>query len=371
MSLATWEHGATPDAQAHWPASLPAPEALGFGRYLAPSIVTAGHEDGGGWSMPAVLPRDAVRLDLASGGLQYGLSVFEGLKAYRGADGALHLFRPREHMQRLLRSAQRLSLPAIPETLLMQMARRAVEVHRAYVPPHGRGSLYLRPTLYACELSLGLRRASRHALSIVATPCAAPDCAAPKRLWAERELVRATAGGLGAAKTAANYAASLYGAQAARARGCDDALWLDAAEHRYLGEAGTMNVFVALRDRVLTPPLDGSILAGITRDSVLRLLDEFGLRVEQTAVSLDDLQYWQRSGELREIFGVGTAARVAPVSEIVWDGARVLAGGGDLVARLARRLAELQDGAAEDPYAWRWPLADDIESGWASAPPGV
>lgn len=341
---------------AHWPQSLPEPEALGFGRHVAPFIVIAEHDEHSGWAAPQVLPRDAVQLDVASGALQYGLSVFEGLKAFRDANDELHLFRPREHIRRLQRSAERLSLPAFDEALLMKMALRAVDVHRTYVPPYRRGSLYLRPTLYACEESLGLRRAAKHALSIVATPCSTPDVALPKRLWAERELVRAAIGGLGAAKTAANYAASLYGAQRARLRGCDDALWLDAAEHQYLGEAGTMNVFVALPGRVLTPPLDGTILAGITRDSIMQLLAEFGVRCEETAISLDDLQRWQQSGGLREIFGVGTAARVVPVSEVIWEDARVQPHGGDLASRLAQRLADLQDGAAEDRYGWRTPV---------------
>jgi branched-chain amino acid aminotransferase len=352
MSLSNL-HSETQNRGARWPQSLPEPEALGFGRHVAPFIVYAEHEEGSGWSAPQVLPRDAVQLDVASGALQYGLSVFEGLKAFRDANDQLHLFRPREHIRRLQRSAERLSLPTISEELLMKMALRAVEVHRDWVPPYRRGSLYLRPTLYACEESLGLRRAAKHALSIVATPCSSPDTATPKRLWAERELVRAPIGGLGAAKTAANYAASLYGAQRARLRGCDDALWLDAAEHQYLGEAGTMNVFVALPGRVLTPPLDGTILAGITRASVMQLLAEFGVRCEETAVSLDDLQRWQQSGGLREIFGVGTAARVAPVSEVVWEDTRVQPLGGDLAARLSQRLADLQDGAAEDRYGWR------------------
>ncbi|MDB5970906.1 MAG: Branched-chain-amino-acid aminotransferase [Hydrocarboniphaga sp.] len=352
MSLSTPSRS-RPVKSEPWPASLTEPEALGFGRHVAPFVVMAEHEEHSGWSTPVVLPRAAVQLDVASGALQYGLSVFEGLKAYRDANDELHLFRPREHILRLQRSAERLSLPAISEALLMKMLCRAVDVHRDWVPPYRRGSLYLRPTLYACEESLGLRRAAKHALSIVATPCSSPDTSTPKRLWAERTLARAAVGGLGAAKTAANYAASLYGAQQARLRGCDDALWLDAAEHCYLGEAGTMNVFVALPDRVLTPPLDGTILAGITRVSIMQLLAEFDVRCEQTAISLDDLQRWQQSGGLREIFGVGTAAGVAPVSEIAWENARVLPAGGDLAARLSQRLADLQDGAAEDRYGWR------------------
>jgi branched-chain amino acid aminotransferase len=321
-----------------------------------PFVVACEHEQGRGWSAPSVSPRAAATLPIATGGLQYGLSVFEGLKAFHAPDGSLSLFRPLDHALRLQRSARQLRLPDVPTDLLMDMARRAVEVHRHWTPPHRRGSLYLRPTLYAGEQSLGLRVARRHGLCIVATPCSTPDPTVHKRLWAERGRVRASVDGLGAAKTAANYAASIYGAEAARDRGYDDALWLDAAEHRFLAEAGTMNLFVVLRDRVLTPPLDGSILAGITRDSLLQLLRDRGIAVEESPISLQELLRWQQEGELREIFGAGTAARVAPVSEVAWDEGRVVVPGGTLTMELSQRLADLQEGVAEDLHGWRAPV---------------
>ena len=340
------------DPELRWPASLPEPEALGFGLYMAPFAVCAKHDASEGWSKPEVLPRAALGLELASGALQYGLSVFEGAKAYRAADGSLHLFRPREHIARLRRSAARLCLPDIDEAALMKLLLRAVEVHRNWVPPAGRGSLYLRPTLFACEEGLGLRAANQHRLVVLASPASTP-LFAPKRLWAERELIRAADGGLGAAKTAANYAASLLGAQRARQRGYDDALWLDAREHRYLGEAGAANLFVVLDDRVLTPALDGSILAGITRDSVIALLREAGHRVEETFISLAELQDWQQSGRLLDVFGVGTAARLFPIAEIAWSEGCVNPPGSALPARLAQRLAQVQEATSADWPQWR------------------
>lgn len=336
-----------------WPAHLPEPEALSFGRYLAPFVVVAEHDAQQGWLPLEVLPRHAVRLDIASGGLQYGLSVFEGLKAYRDANDGLHLFRPDAHCQRLAHSARQLHLPVMPDELLMSMMRRAVDVHRDHVPPHRRGALYLRPTLYALEEGLGLKASARHALCIVATPCSATSVAPARRLWAERELIRAAPGGLGTAKTAANYAASMLGAQRARARGYDDALWLDAAEHRYLAEAGTMNLFIVLRDRVLTPPLDACILAGITRDSVLRRLADRGVPVEQRPIALDDLLEWQSRGELLECFGSGTAAGIAPIAEIGWDTACVRSIDTQWSTLLARQLADDQNGVAADAHGWR------------------
>lgn len=331
--------------------ALPEPEALGFGRYLGHSIVHATHT-AEGWSAPEVLPRHAVQLDLATGALQYGLSVFEGLKAFRAADGSLHLFRPLDHIKRLQRSAERLGLPEMPQEFILEMALQSVRAHAGWVPPHQRGSLYLRPTLYACEEMLGLRASQRHALTVIATPSSNP-AGQPLRLWAEPEMIRAAPGGLGEAKTGANYAASRIGAQRAQARGYDDVLWLDAREHRWLGEAGTMNVFVVLADRVLTPPLDGTILAGITRDSVLRLLRDSGMRAEETPIGLEQLASLAARGEVREIFGVGTAARVAPIREIGWQDGSILPTGGLLSMQLSQQLAELQDGIAPDPLGWR------------------
>jgi len=331
--------------------TLPPPEQLGFGRYLGHSIVLATHTANSGWSAPKLLPRDAKRLHLASGALQYGLSVFEGLKAFRAADDSIHLFRPHDHAQRMVRSAERLALPPVDAALFVEAAKLAVRAHADLVPPHRRGSLYLRPTLYACEEVLGLRSAASHAFAVIATPSSNP-AGAPLRLWAEPELIRAAPGGLGAAKTGANYAASRLGSVRAQARGYDDVLWLDAPEHRWLGEAGTMNVFAVRADRVLTPPLDGTILAGITRDSVLQLLRDEGLQAEEAPVSLAQLAQWAASGELRELFGVGTAARVAPIREIGYEGGTIVPAGGTLAARLSARLADLQDGLAADIHGW-------------------
>lgn len=350
---------AKPERPAGWPAPLPEPEALGFGAWLAPLAIVATHVEGQGWSPPQVLARANAALPVASAAVQYGLSVFEGLKAYRGPDGRPHLFRAREHIARLRRSAARLCLPDPEPALCLHMIELAVARQLDWLPPPARGSLYLRPTLYAVEEGLGLRRAREHRLAVVATPCSVPAGQA-RRLWAETELVRAAPGGLGAAKTAANYAASLLGAERAKARGYDDALWLDAREHRYLGEAGAANLFVMLDDRVLTPPLDGCILAGITRDSVITLLREDGHRVDERPIALDDLLRWQEQGRLLDLFGVGTAARLFPISELGWEGASLRPPGSEQRTRLAQRLAAVQEGETRDWAAWRRPV--DAES---------
>lgn len=341
--------------EAALPEDWPEPEALGFGQVLGPYLAHAQHCDDSGWHAPSVSARTAMPVPVASGGLQYGFSVFEGLKAFRNADGQIHLFRPRDHARRLQQSAQRLVMPEPPEELFMTLCQLAVQVHARYVPPFGRGSLYLRPTLYAEEDALGFRPAARHRLAVAVTPCSDP---APKqmRLWAETELIRAAPGGIGAAKTGGNYAAGLAGQQRARANGYDDVIWLDALTHRELAEAGTMNVFVQIGSEVLTPPLDGTILAGITRDSVLRLLRTEGISVSEHRITLDDLATAGMAGQLGTAFGVGTAARLVTISEIS-DGATAFRfRDTGLASRLYDKLKQVQEGSTHALREWRVPV---------------
>lgn len=338
--------------QATLPPDWPEPEALGFGTYLAPYMVSCEQPGSGGWTTPQVFERTQAPLQIASGGLQYGLSVFEGLKAYRGVDGTLHLFRPRDHARRLQASARRLALPEVPEELFIDSCRIAAQVHDALVPPQGRGSLYLRPTLYADEEGLGLKQAAQHRFTVVATPCSDPPLKS-LRLWAEPELIRAAPGGLGAAKTAANYAAGLGGLLRAREHGYDDVIWLDAAERRMLGEAGTMNLFVQIGEQVLTPPLDGTILAGITRDTLLTLLREQGIDAQERAVSLDELAEAERRGTLGGAFGCGTAARLVRITEIGDQGRSIRFADNGLTATLAARLKAVQEAVTNDHADWR------------------
>ncbi len=333
------------------PLDWPQPESLGFGTYLGPLCVSCEH-DGERWSAPKVLPREEVRLAIASGGLQYGLSVFEGLKAYRAANGAMHLFRPESHARRLAASARRLWLPEISEALFMQTCRMAAEVHEAFLPPQGRGSLYLRPTIHADEEGLGLKRAHHHHYTVAVTPCSDPPLKS-MRLWAEPELIRAAAGGLGAAKTGANYAAGLGGLMRARERGYDDVIWLDAATHRLLGEAGTMNLFVQIGQRLLTPPLDGTILAGVTRDCVLQIARELHLETIEAPISLLELREAAQSGQLACAFGCGTASRIVRIREIGTTDGNIQITDNGVPQRLATRLKTLQEGSANEYPHWR------------------
>ncbi len=341
------------------PPDWPEPEALGFGQYLGPYLVESQHLDGAGWSAPCLTPRTASSAAIAGGAVQYGLSVFEGLKAYRAADGSLHLFRMDDHIARLQASARRLGMPAPPAALCAQLFDLAVQMHAALIPPYGRGSLYLRPTVFADEECLGLRPAKRHRLSIVVTPCSDP-LLKRLRLWAEPELIRAAPGGLGAAKTGANYAAGLAGLVRARERGYDDVVWLDAFTHTQLGEAGTMNLFVQIGNEVLTPALDGTILAGITRDSVMQWLRAEGTPVRECTITLDDLRKASLAGTLGTAFGTGSAVRVTQITAI-GDGEHDLVfKDSGLSARVSQALKQIQEGSERRFAHWRTPVVDPL-----------
>ncbi|TDU31452.1 branched-chain amino acid aminotransferase [Panacagrimonas perspica] len=337
-------------ALARRPADWPQPEQLGFGQKLAPWVVSAEHRDGEGWSALHAMPLSEARSPMASGGLQYGLSVFEGLKAYRGPRGDAHLFRPREHAARLTSSARRLRMPHVPESLFIEACRLAARLHEDFLPPQGRGSLYLRPTLFADEEALGFRVAHTHRLALIVTPSSDP---LPKtvNLWAESELARAAIGGTGAAKTGGNYAAGLLGLVRARERGCDDVAWLDAARTR-LSEAGTMNLFVKIDDTWCTPPLDGTILPGITRDSLMTLMREQGVDVQERGLDLRELATLEREGRLGAAFGCGTAARIVRIASIRSESSTVSFPDDPQVAVLRDRLKRCQEGTESGFSTW-------------------
>lgn len=351
------ESALPPHLLASRPPDWPEPEALAFGQYLAPYLVESQHLDGAGWSAPCLTPRTASSALIAGGAVQYGLSVFEGIKAYRDARGGLHLFRAAEHVARLQASARRLGMPEPPEALCLQLFDLAVQMHAALIPPYGRGALYLRPTLFADEEGLGLRPAKRHRMSIVVNPCCDPQFKRV-RLWAEPELIRAAPGGLGAAKTGANYAAGLAGLMRARERGYDDVVWLDAQTHTQLGEAGTMNLFVQIGDVVLTPPLDGTILAGVTRDSVIQWLRSQGIRVSEQAITLNALRAGAQAGTLGAAFGTGTAARVVLIDAIGTADGDLWFGDSDLAAQVSRALKQIQEGSDRRYAHWCRPVVD-------------
>jgi branched-chain amino acid aminotransferase len=340
------------------PQKLPA-GPLGFGKILTDHVLLAEHTPESGWSDVSIQPRVDVGVELAAGALQYGLSIFEGLKAYRAKDGRLFLFRPDAHARRLAKSAARLCMPPFDEKRLVAAIRALTRVEQEMIPPAERGSLYIRPVIFASDEYLGVRPGNLHTLAILASPVESyfAQDARPLRLWAERELTRAAPGGVGEAKTGGNYAASLLAAQRAKHKGYDQVLWLDALEHRYLEEVGTMNLFIHLKSGVVTPPTEGTILKGVTRDSCMTLLREWGISVQERRITLDELEAASARGELLEVFGTGTAAVVAPVGEVAWEGGKsVRPSGGPVAQRLKDALSALHRGEAKDSHGWLQPV---------------
>ncbi|HET9598732.1 MAG TPA: branched-chain amino acid aminotransferase [Anaeromyxobacteraceae bacterium] len=337
------------------PAGVP-----GFGQVLTDHLFRAEWTPESGWHEPRVEPYGPLALDPAAAALHYGQTAFEGLKAFRGPDGAARLFRPREHARRMARTAERLCMPAPSEELFVEAVKALVRADATWFPDAPGTSLYLRPLLFANEPFLGVRPARRYLFLVMASPVGGyfgPD-ARPLRLWVERRWSRAAPGGLGAAKTAGNYAASLLAAEEAKARGFDQVLWTDAMSHRLVEEVGTMNLFARLGSTVVTPPLADTLLAGVTRDAVLALLRSDGAAVEERPLALDELAAAARAGSLAEVFGTGTAAVVAPVGELAWEGGglRLPDAADGLGARLRARIQAVQRGEAPDALGWMEPV---------------
>jgi branched-chain amino acid aminotransferase len=283
--------------------------------------------------------------------------MFEGLKAFRTANGKVQLFRVDRHCRRMAEGAGRLCMPPVDIELMREAILALVRVDSVWVPSTTGTSLYLRPTLIATEPFLGVRPSKRYTFFVIASPVGAyhGEAFSPARIWVEDKYVRAPVGGLGAVKAGANYAASLLAAEEAKARGYAQVLWTDGREHRYLEEVGTMNMMVRIGDEFVTPPLGGSILAGVTRDSVMTLLRDWGFKVNERPLAMEELVEAQRKGTLREVFGCGTAAVITPVGELGWKGETMIINNGqpgEMARRLVDAVTGIQYGREPDPHGW-------------------
>jgi branched-chain amino acid aminotransferase len=336
------------------PARTPAP--LGFGRVFSEHLLTMQWAQGRGWHDAEIKPRAALAVDPAAASLHYGQSMFEGLKAFRGADGVVRVFRMDAHLRRMQNGAARIAMPAIDLDLTRAQLLEHLRRDASWVPRERGQSLYIRPLLFATEPFLGVRPAQAYALLVLLSPVGSyyEKGMEALRIWVEQEHVRAAPGGLGAVKTGANYAASLVAAARAKSNGFDQVLWLDAVHRTHLEEVGTMNFFVRIGDEVITPPLGDTILAGITRDSSLTLLRSWGLKVSERPVSIEEVVAASRSGALQEAFGTGTAAVIAPVGELgVGDvRLRLPAAPGEVASRLYSTITGIQYGELPDPHGW-------------------
>jgi len=335
---------------------------LTFGTVFTDHLFVMDFQEAKGWYDPRIEPYGSLSLDPAAAVLHYAQAVFDGLKAFRGRDGRVRLFRPQKHVERLNHSARRMCIPPLDPELALKALVELVGLERDWVPSTVGTSLYIRPTIIANEPFLGVRPAKSYIYYVILSPVGAyyPEGMNPVKILVVDRYVRAVEGGVGGAKTGVNYAASLYAAEEAKHAGFTQVLWLDGRERKYLDEVGTMNIMLKISDEVITPPLSqGTILPGVTRDSALTLMREWGLRVSERAISIDEVARAARDGSLREVWGTGTAAVISPVGELAYAGERIVINGGkigELTQKLYDAIVGIQYATAPDTHGWTVPV---------------
>ena len=337
--------------------------APGFGKFFTDHLARATWTTDGGWHATRVEAYAPISLDPSAAVLHYAQEIFEGMKAYRHADGSVWAFRPTANAARFARSAHRLALPELPQDLFLSSLEALVRTDADWVPSGGEASLYLRPFMFASEAFLGVRPASEVTYMVIASPAGSyfPGGVKPVSIWLSQEYTRAAAGGTGAAKCGGNYAASLKAQSEASLNGCDQVCFLDASDHRWVEELGGMNLFFVRDDgSVVTPALTGTILEGITRDSVMTLLQDMGHEVSEERVDVADWRAGVSSGRIREVFACGTAAVITPVGRLVEPGAEHVTADGEtgaVTSAIRTALLDLQYGRTDDTRGWLHRLA--------------
>ncbi|HBI72384.1 MAG TPA: branched chain amino acid aminotransferase [Lachnospiraceae bacterium] len=340
------------------PKELPgADNPLEFGTIFTDHMFLMNYETGRGWFDPRIVPYQSLSLEPSAMVFHYGQEMFEGLKAYKAADGRTLLFRPNKNIERANRSNRRLCIPEIPVEDFLQALKAIVKMEEAWIPTKEGTSLYIRPFVIATDPFLGVRPANTYLFVIILSPVGAyyPEGLNPVKIWIEDEYVRAVRGGIGEAKTGGNYVASMRSQVKAHEEGYSQVLWLDGVHRKYIEEVGAMNIFFKINGTIVTPELNGSILPGVTRDSVLELCREWGLPVKETKISIDDIYEAHSKGLLEEVFGTGTAAVISPVGQLRWEDhiMQVQDGGiGPVSQKLYDTLTGIQLGKIEDYNHW-------------------
>lgn len=326
----------------------------GFGKHFTDHMVDICWSARGGWHRPRLQPYGPIELDPAAAVLHYGQEIFEGLKAYRHADGSIWSFRPEANAARMQRSARRMALPELPTEYFLASLRELIAADGDWVPSAPDTSLYLRPFMFAKEAFLGVRPAEKVGFYVIASPAAAyfKGGHAPVSIWLSTHYSRAGKGGTGAAKTGGNYASSLVAQAEAYEQGCDQVLFLDSEEEKFLEELGGMNIVLVKKDGTLVTPASDSILEGITRDSILQLAEDRGHRVERRKVTIDEWRDGAASGDIVEAFACGTAAVVAPIGLLKGDGFEIRHESTEFSLSLREELTGIQYGTVEDRHGW-------------------
>ncbi|WP_299521343.1 branched-chain amino acid aminotransferase [Winogradskyella sp.] len=308
--------------------------------------------ENGEWINPRIVPMGLIPTHPAAMALHYGQAIFEGMKAYKDTDGEPMLFRPEQNAKRLNKSADRMGMPNFPEDLFVEGLKELVSLEHNWIPPQEGSALYLRPFMYADEPFIGMRAATHYKFIIMASP-AGPFFSKHIKLWAEKQFIRAAHGGTGEAKAAGNYAAAIRPTELAKAKGYDQVLWLDAAEHKYIQEVGTMNIFFRINGEFITPKLDGSVLDGITRKSVIDVLRDKGFKVTERLITLKEVKKASENGTLEEAFGAGTAVGIAYIQEIGLEGETIHVSDESPVGlNVNNTLNAIKTGLIEDKFGW-------------------
>jgi branched-chain amino acid aminotransferase len=334
-------------------------ENIPFGRQFTDHMLEADYENGE-WKNVEIKPYQPLLLEPSVAALHYGQAIFEGIKAYKGEDGQVSIFRPEDNFRRFNLSAERMYMPAVPEEIFMDGMRTLINIDSAWAPSLPDHSLYIRPFMFASDAMIGVKPSDSYKFIILLSPTG-PYYAAPMKIYVEEKYTRAAPGGVGFAKNAGNYGGSMLATALARKQGYDQVLWTDAFEHKYLQEVGTMNVFFIAGNQAITPSLeDGTILAGVTRDSAIVVLKEMGLDVVERKISIDELIDLHKKGVLREVFGTGTAATISMIKELKYKD-YVMHFDTDKAAtaqELKKRLTAIREGRAADTHGWMVGVTD-------------
>lgn len=332
-------------------------ENIPFGKYFTDHMLEADYEDGE-WKNVEIKPYQPLLLAPSNAALHYGQAIFEGVKAYRHENGDSFIFRPYDNFRRFNISAERMQMPTVPEEIFIEGMRKLIEMDKAWIPQRMDHSLYIRPFMFASDEVIGVRPSDKYKFMIILSPTG-PYYTAPMRIYVEEKYVRAAPGGVGYAKSAGNYGAAMYATAQAKKKGYDQVLWMDAIEHKYLQEFGVMNAFVIIGNTAITPDLgEGTILAGVTRDSVMVILKELGLKVEERHISIDEVIAAYNQGTLKEVFGTGTAATISLIKELGYKDFTMKfdTEKWTISNEVKRRLNAIREGSEPDVYKWMYKI---------------
>jgi branched-chain amino acid aminotransferase len=330
---------------------------LPFGKYFTDHMLEVDYVDGE-WKQVTIKPFQNLSLSPALAAIHYGQSIFEGIKAYKDREGSPFIFRPFDNYKRFNVSAERMMMPTVPEDIFIEGMRRLIELDKEWIPMKTDYSLYIRPFMFSTDEVIGVKASDSYKFMILLSPTG-PYYSAPMKIYVEEKYTRAARGGIGFAKAAGNYGSSLLATAVAKNQGYDQVLWTDAFEHKYVQEIGTMNVFFVIGDKVLTPDLEaGTILEGVTRDSAIEVLREEGYTVEETAINIDDVVRAYQAGELKEVFGTGTAATISMIKELRYEDYTMKfdTDSWKVAPTVKRVLTDIREGLRADTRGWMFKI---------------